>query len=53
MLAGAASIVHTDRRLAEMQQRRQPLTRAVDLVEPPLTRIYDALNDEQKPASMP
>ena len=35
-------------RLAEMQQRLQALTQAVDLVEPPLTRFYDALNDEQK-----
>jgi LTXXQ motif family protein len=35
-------------RLAEMHQRLQTLVTAVNTVSPPLTKFYDALNDEQK-----
>ena len=35
-------------RLAEMQQRFEALIEAVNIVEPPLTKFYDALSDEQK-----
>ena len=35
-------------RLAQMQQRLQALTDAVNIVSPPLTKFYDSLSDEQK-----
>ena len=35
-------------RLAEMQQRLKGMVQAVNLVEPPLGKFYDSLNDEQK-----
>jgi hypothetical protein len=35
-------------RLAEMQQRLQTLTDAVNIVNPPLSKFYDSLSDEQK-----
>jgi len=35
-------------RLAAMQQRLQGMVQAVNIVEPPLGKFYDSLNDEQK-----
>jgi hypothetical protein len=35
-------------RLAEMQQRLGALVDAVNIVEPPLSKFYDSLSDEQK-----
>ncbi len=35
-------------RLAAMQQRLQGMVQAVNVVEPPLDKFYDSLNDEQK-----
>jgi hypothetical protein len=35
-------------RLADMQQRLEGLVQAIDIVQPPLAKFYDALNDEQK-----
>ena len=35
-------------RLADMQQRLDGLVQAIDIVQPPLAKFYDALNDEQK-----
>jgi LTXXQ motif family protein len=35
-------------RLDDMQQRLQGMVQAVDMVEPPLAKFYDALSDEQK-----
>jgi len=35
-------------RIAEMQERLEGLVAAVNIVEPPLTKFYDALSDEQK-----
>ena len=41
------SFTPTDR-LADMQQRLEGMVQAVDLVQPPLAKFYDALSDEQK-----
>ena len=41
------SFTPTDR-LADMQQRLEGLVQAVDIVQPPLAKFYDALSDEQK-----
>jgi hypothetical protein len=35
-------------RLADMQQRLEGMVEAVNLVQPPLAKFYDALSDEQK-----
>ena len=35
-------------RLAAMQQRLQGMVQSVNIVEPPLGKFYDSLNDEQK-----
>ncbi|MGA8611781.1 MAG: Spy/CpxP family protein refolding chaperone [Xanthobacteraceae bacterium] len=35
-------------RLAEMQERLEGLVEAVNIVQPPLAKFYDALSDEQK-----
>ena len=35
-------------RLAQMQQRLRALVDAVSLIDPPLTKFYDSLSDEQK-----
>ena len=35
-------------RLAQMRQRLQAMVDAVNLIEPPLTKFYDSLSDEQK-----
>jgi hypothetical protein len=35
-------------RLADMQQRLSGLVQAIGIVQPPLAKFYDALNDEQK-----
>jgi LTXXQ motif family protein len=35
-------------RLADMQKRLEGLVQAIDIVQPPLAKFYDALNDEQK-----
>jgi hypothetical protein len=35
-------------RIAEMQQRLQTMIQAVNIVDPPLTKFYDSLSDEQK-----
>jgi len=35
-------------RLADMQARLEGLVQAIDIVQPPLARFYDALNDEQR-----
>jgi len=35
-------------RLADMQQRLEGLVQAIGIVQPPLAKFYDALNDEQK-----
>jgi hypothetical protein len=35
-------------RLGEMQQRLEGLVQAVGIVQPPLAKFYDSLNDEQK-----
>jgi len=35
-------------RLDDMQERLEGLVRAIDIVQPPLAKFYDALNDEQK-----
>ncbi len=41
------SFTPTDR-LADMQQRLEGMVQAVNLVQPPLAKLYDALSDEQK-----
>jgi hypothetical protein len=41
------SFTPTDR-LADMQQRLEGMTEAVNTVQPPLAKFYDALSDEQK-----
>jgi hypothetical protein len=41
------SFTPTDR-LADMQQRLEGMVEAVNLVQPPLAKLYDALSDEQK-----
>jgi hypothetical protein len=41
------SFTPTDR-LADMQQRLEGMVEAVNVVQPPLAKFYDALNDEQK-----
>lgn len=35
-------------RLAGMQERLEGLVQAIDIVQPPLAKFYDALNDEQR-----
>jgi hypothetical protein len=35
-------------RLDDMQQRLQGMVQAVNIISPPLSKFYDALNDEQK-----
>lgn len=35
-------------RLADMQQRLDGLVQAINIVQPPLAKFYDSLNDEQK-----
>jgi hypothetical protein len=35
-------------RLADMQERLAGLVQAIDIVQPPLAKFYDALNDEQR-----
>ncbi len=35
-------------RLADMRERFEAMTRAVDVILPPLTRFYESLSDEQK-----
>ncbi len=35
-------------RLADMRERFEGMTRAVDVILPPLTRFYESLSDEQK-----
>jgi len=35
-------------RLADMQARLEGLVQAIDIVQPPLAKFYDALNDEQR-----
>lgn len=35
-------------RLADMQERLEGLVQAINIVQPPLAKFYDALNDEQK-----
>jgi hypothetical protein len=41
------SFTPTDR-LGDMQQRLEGMVQAVDMVQPPLAKFYDALSDEQK-----
>jgi len=41
------SFTPTDR-LDDMQQRLEGMVQAVDIVQPPLAKLYDALSDEQK-----
>ena len=41
------SFTPTDR-LADMQQQLEGMVQAVDIVQPPLAKLYDALSDEQK-----